>query len=303
MSRIQANLLLLFVALIWGSTFVVQQVGTGELGAISFTAARFTLGGLVVLPLALRQYRTQRKTRDPFSVFDWLGLVLTGSVLFMGALLQQVGVFNTTVTNAGFLTALYVPLVPLIGLVLFRQLPHWVIWPASLASLLGTYLLSGAQGLDIAPGDLWVIASAFFWAFHVILVGAMASRTQAPLVVAVSQFLVTALLGWMVALVSESPSVTQVIEAWPGVLYAGVLSVGVAFTLQVVGQRYTKAADAAIILSGETLFAAVAGYLFLAERLDLAQLFGCLLILAGMMAVQLQPMMGKKSEEQAAAEA
>lgn len=293
MSRIQANLLLTLAAMIWGSAFVVQQIGTGDLGTISFTGARFLLGACVVLPFALRQYRKVTREERPFERRDWLGLFATGLVLCTAAVLQQHGILRTTVTNAGFLTALYVPLVPIIGLAVLRRRVHWSVWPASLGSLVGTYVMSGAEGLDFRIGDLWVISSTFFWAVHVILVGILASRTRAPLVVAVCQFTVCGLAGLAAGGIVEGPRLQDFLGAAGGILYVGIFSVGMAFTLQVVGQRFTPAADAAIILSSETVFAALAGVVFLGEQLSAVRLTGACLILCSILAVELLPMLAK----------
>ncbi len=289
MSRLQANLVLLLASIIWGTTFVVQQVATGNLGAITFTSARFFMGALVVLPFAFIQYKRKQRSTNKITTSHWLGMITTGFALFCAAVLQQVGIFHTTVANAGFLTALYVPMVPLFACVVLKGKVHWSVWPASIGCLTGTYILSGAGNLSLSTGDLWVISSAFFWACHVLLVGAMATRTQAPLVVAVVQFLVCSLAGFFVGIVVEEPTLADFDGAYFGIFYAGILSVGTAFTLQVVAQRFSPASDAAIILSAETVFAALAGFIFLGERLSSAQLFGAALILSGILAVQLLP--------------
>jgi len=290
MNRLQANLLLALAAMIWGSSFVVQQIGTGELGTITFTGARFLLGGLVVLPFAVRQFAHVQRNDRVFINKDWIGIVLTGSVLFTAAALQQHGILRTTVINSGFLTALYVPLVPVIGLVFLKRKVHFSIWPASLFCFLGTYVLSGAQNIELVTGDLWVISSTVFWASHVILVGILASKTRAPLVVACGQFLVCGIVGLLMGVVIESPTFSQILGAGWGICYIGLFSVGMAFTLQVVGQRYTPAADAAIILSSETVFAAMGGMIFLGERLSLFKLSGAALILVAILLVELLPL-------------
>ncbi|MCP3892914.1 MAG: DMT family transporter, partial [Desulfobulbaceae bacterium] len=167
MNRLQANLLLTFAAMIWGSSFVVQQIGTGELGTITFTGARFLVGALVVLPFAVKQFFKVNGQERKIATADWVGMIVTGVVLFTAAALQQHGILRTTVTNSGFLTALYVPLVPVIGLIFLQRKVHFSIWPASICCFLGTYILSGAQEVELATGDLWVISSTVFWATHV----------------------------------------------------------------------------------------------------------------------------------------
>ena len=291
MSRAQANLLLLVIALIWGSAFVAQSRGMADVGPMLFTGVRFLIGAAVVAPLAWFEWRGLRRRGPPPTPRDGKKIVGLGLLMLMGASMQQIGIVSTTVTNAGFLTALYVPLVPVLGWLLFRHLPHWSIWPAALACLVGAFLLSGAHQLNIGLGDLWVIGSAVPWAFHVLMVGRVADKMAAPFLVAWGQFLVCGLLalGWALAFESFSWAGLQA-AAWP-IAYTGVVSVGIAFTAQVVAQRYAHAADAAIILSAETLFAALFGYWLMGDRLGSVGLLGCGLILASLLAVQLLPLL------------
>ena len=296
MSRLQANALLLVAAIIWGTTFVVQQVGTGGLKALMFTGTRMLLGGCFILPFALRQFRTLHTNQQSISTTDWIGIFLTGVVLFTAAALQQHGIFYTTVTNAGFLTALYVPLVPIISYLLLRRKAHWSVWPASFCCVAGTYIMTGAEQINLQLGDLWVIGSSLFWALHVLLVGRMAYRTRAPLVVACGQFFACGISGIFIGLLVEQPALADFSGALFGILYAGLLSTGIGFTLQAVGQGFTHEADAAIILSSETVFAAIAGFLFLGERMDALQLSGASMIFAGIIAVQLLPIMQQRKK-------
>ena len=195
-------------------------------------------------------------------------------------------------TNAGFLTAVYVPLVPVLAWLLLRQLAHWSVWPAALGCLVGAFLLSGAHELSIGLGDLWVAGSAIPWALHVLMVGRWADRMGAPFLAACGQFAVCGLLSLVAAFAVEPVHWTGIAAAaWP-IAYTGVVSVGIAFTAQVVAQRYAHAADAAIILSSETLFAAAFGYALLGERLNTAGLIGCGLMLACILLVQLMPLFG-----------
>lgn len=290
MSRPQANLILLFIALIWGSAFVAQNLGMKAIGPFAFTGLRFLLGALVVLPLAQREYRRLVQRGQAFSPREWLGCMGLGGLLFFGAAFQQIGIVSTTVTNAGFFTALYVPLVPLLGWLLFRHIPHWCVWPANVGCLIGTWLLGGGELSALNKGDFWILASTIFWAAHVLFVGRVAAEKGAPITVAITQFVVCGVLSLCWVGIAEPLSFSQIQAASWSILYAGVLSVGVAFTLQVVAQRHTHAADASIILSAETLFAAIAGAMFLNETLSAVQLVGCALILAGILAVQLVPL-------------
>ena len=286
-SRIQANLLLLVTALIWGSAFIAQNKGMAAIGPLLFTGLRFLIGALVVAPLAWREWR---QSTHPITRRDGAKIVGLGLLMLLGAALQQIGIQYTSVTNAGFLTALYVPMVPLLSWLLMKHLPHWSTWPGALACVAGAWLLAGAQVLEIAPGDYWVAASALPWAFHVLLVGRVAEGMRAPFLVACGQFLVCGVLALAGGAMVEPLNWARIDAAMLPLLYAGVLSVGVAFTAQVVAQRHAHASDAAIILSAETVFAAIFGYLLLGERLGPAGIVGCGLILASMLSIQVLPL-------------
>ncbi|OIQ68830.1 putative DMT superfamily transporter inner membrane protein [mine drainage metagenome] len=291
MTRIRANVLLTLVALIWGSAFVAQSRGMAHIGPMTFTGVRFLIGALVVAPLMWLEWRALQRLAKPLKRRDGWKIVGLGSLLLLGAAMQQVGIVYTSVTNAGFLTALYVPLVPVLGWLLWRQLPHWSVWPGALGCLVGAYLLSGAHDLALSSGDLWIIASTLPWALHVLLIGRVAHRMQAPFLVAGGQFVVCGVLALVWTAAWEPYSWSGIAAAGWSLAYAGVMSVGVAFTAQVVAQRFTHAADAAILLSAETLFAAVFGYLLMGDRLGAAGLLGCGLILSSMIGVQLLPLL------------
>jgi drug/metabolite transporter (DMT)-like permease len=249
------------------------------------------MGSLVILPLAWREYRTLGKRGIRLSGKDflwWLGL---GIILCLGVNLQQIGLITTTVSNAGFLTALYVPLVPVLGWLIYRERIHAAVWPAVLGCVLGTYLLSNGALGALNRGDCWVLLSAVFWGVHVILIGRIAQRTQSPVLVAFAQFVVCGALSWIPAVATETIRLDGLLSASPTILYGGLLSVGIAYTLQVVAQRYTSPTDAAILLSSELLFAAIAGAIVLGDRLSVLQLAGGALIFVSILAVQLLPML------------
>lgn len=296
MSRRLANALMLLVAVIWGTTFVAQQLGVNFVGPLTYTGTRFLIGALVVLPLAMREYRqiSQQGVRiDRRDFLAWSGL---GGLLFLGVILQQIGIGGTTVSNAGFLTALYVPLVPIMAWILGHGRPRPSVWIATMMSLLGTLLLSGGELDGLTAGDFWVILSTLFWAAHVLWVGRLAARKGTPIIVAATQFLVCGLLALILAPFQEQISMEGLIAALPAILYGGLLSVGIGFTLQVVAQRHANPADAAILLSSEVLFAALAGALYLGERLSVLQLSGGVLIFAAMLGVQIASMWEKRPE-------
>jgi drug/metabolite transporter (DMT)-like permease len=292
MSRIQANLLLTVVALIWGSAFVFQNQAMADVGPLLFTGVRFLIGALVVLPLAWLEWRRLGREGRPLKRMDGWHVAALGGLMTLGAVMQQIGIQTTSVTNAGFLTAIYVPLVPVLAWLLLGQVAHWSAWPAAAGCLAGAFLLSGAHELNIGLGDTWVAASAIPWALHVLMVGRWADRMGAPFIVASGQFAVCGVLSLIAAFAMEPVRWAGIQAAALPILFTGVLSVGIAFTAQVVAQRYAHAADAAIILSSETLFAAAFGYALLDERMNTAGLIGCGLMLACILLVQLLPLVG-----------
>jgi drug/metabolite transporter (DMT)-like permease len=286
MNRWQANALLLLVALIWGSAFVAQNHAMTHLGPMAFTGIRFLAGALVVLPLALREQRTLRQRGHPLGGINTLQIAGLGALLWLGAVLQQVGIQTTSVTNAALLTALYVPAVPLLGWLLTRHRPPSLVWVAGLGCVLGTYLLSGAGPLGLNQGDVWVLASVLPWALHVLLVGEWAHRMEAPFTVACGQFALCAAVSLAWAAVAEPFSLHSLRGAASAIAYTGIISVGIGFTAQVVAQRYAKPADSAILLSSEVLFAGFFGYVLMGDRLHATGGWGAALILASLLLAQ-----------------
>jgi drug/metabolite transporter (DMT)-like permease len=296
LTRSQANLVLIIAACAWGCAFVPQSIVAPFIGPITFTGVRFLLGALVIAPLVWREWTSlqthQANEHHPapkITFKDWLHIAFMGALLCAGTVLQQVGMKYTSVTNAGFLTGLYVPLVPILGIILYRRRVHWVVWPAALACVLGTWLLTGAGKIDLNVGDLWVLATVLPFTLHVLWIGGLAERLHAPLLVAWGQFIACGVLAMCFALPMETfdwNNLPHVI--WP-LAYMVFISVGIGFTGQVIGQRYARPAEAAIILSGETVFAALAGAVILGERLPMLGYVGGALILAGIIIVQILP--------------
>lgn len=263
----------------------------------TFTGIRFLIGVCVVAPFALREWKLIAVRELRPGRREVYGVVGLGLLLTLGAAFQQIGLLNTTVTNAGFLTALYVPLVPLLSWLIIRARPHWSVWPTSLGCLIGTWMLSGGGGVSLNVGDAWVIASSLFWALHVLLVGRVADRIAAPFLVACGQFLVCGVACLLWAVLNETITLEGIRQATLPILYTGVISVGFAYTGQVVAQRYAAAADAAIILSAETLFAALFGYLLMGDRLNATGFAGCILIFVCIVAVQMAPLMAPRGQD------
>ncbi len=290
LTRARSNVVLLFVALVWGSAFVAQALGNRSVGPLMFTGLRFGLGAAVVAPFAWREWRMLRaRNRQPHPR-DIAHIAGLGTLLFMGAAMQQVGMLTTSVTNTGFLTALYIPLVPVLGWLALRHVPHWTTWLAAAGCVVGSWLLTGGGPLsNFHAGDWWIIASSLPWAAHVMLVGRAANRLHGAMLVACGQFIACSVLALAIGLATEPVSAHGIVQAAGAIAYTGVLSVGLAFSLQVVALRHAHAADAAIVLSSETVFAAAAGAAFMGDRMGASGVAGCALILACVLLVQLQP--------------
>ncbi len=283
---IQADLLLLLTAAIWGFAFVAQRVGMDHVGPFTYNAVRFALGSASLLPLiklTARNKSTATVGTNGRAVAS--GGIMAGLVLFIGASLQQAGLLYTTAGNAGFITGLYVILVPLLGL-FWKQRPDTGTWIGAVLACIGLYLLSVSEQFSIAFGDLLVLLSAFFWAGHVLLIGWLSPRMNA-LKLSAAQFAVCSLLSWGGAFVFEEVRLNDILQAAIPILYGGLFSVGVAYTLQVVAQRHAHPAHSAILLSLEGVFAAIGGWLLLHEQLGLRALTGCALILTGMLLTEL----------------
>ena len=284
--------LLLLTAVIWGLAFVAQRVGMDHVGPFTYNAVRFALGALSLVPLILiSDARTRsgasrqapqipNRTRIP----PLPAGLLAGIILVFGASLQQIGLVYTTAGKAGFITGLYVVLVPLSGL-LWRQRAGWSAWVGAGLSVSGLFLLSVTSSLTIGRGDLLVLIGAFFWTAHVQVVGWLSPRTD-PVRLSCVQFAVCSVVSAAGALLTEAPRWNAIIAAAGPILYGGLLSVGVAYTLQVVAQRRAPPAHAAILLSLESVFAALGGWVLLGERLPLRGVAGCVTIFAGVLVSQ-----------------
>jgi drug/metabolite transporter (DMT)-like permease len=286
MTRLQANLLLLAVAAIWGFTFVLQAQAMDSVGPFWFVGLRFSVATLVVLPLAVTEYR---HTDTPINVKNAIGFSIIGLALFLGSIAQQFGLMTTSVTNSGFLTALYVVFVPILSLLLLRRFPHWVVWPSALCALFGIFLLSGGRLDGMSGGDLLTVLSAVFFAVQLLLSGLLIFRCNRPMALCLFQFAICGAAGLMVAAIFEPFQPTLMASRWPEILVAGVFSSGLGFIGQVIGQKYTTAPQAAIFLCSESLFAALAGALFLGERITVIGYVGCGFIFVALLAVEIIP--------------
>lgn len=286
MTRVQANLLLLLAAAIWGGGFVAQSTAMHSIGPLWFIGLRFIVATVVILPFA---WFEARKAASPVSPRHWRVFALIGVALFGGAVTQQIGLLTTTVTNSSFITGLYVVFVPLIAVAVLRRPPHWIVWPAAVMALSGIFLLSGGALSRLTGGDLLTVVCAVFWAIQITLAGTAVSESGRPLALSTVQFAVTGLIGTAVALFIEPISWNVIWAAMGEILYVGIFSSGLAFALQVIGQRYTTSSQAAIFLSSEALFGASLGALILGETISPIGYVGCALMFLAMLLVEVIP--------------
>jgi Predicted permease, DMT superfamily len=286
MSRPVAALFLLICTMLWGFAFIAQKSAMDSMGPLTFAGVRYLLGGLLVLPLALWE---RRRRTAPLTGVHWGFITGMSLVFFIGSWLQQAGLATTTATNGGFLTGLYVFFVPVLGFLIFRTRPHPIIFVCVPLALIGIYYLNGG-GLDsFTQGDGLIVTSAIFWAMHVILLGHVARATGLPIFVSAVSFLVAGAVALSLAFVIETPTWAGISAGWIQIAYAGILSTAVAFTFQAIGQQYVPPANAAIILSAESLFAAIGGALLLGERLPPIGYAGAALIFTAILAVEALP--------------
>lgn len=306
----EADGLLLLTAAIWGFAFVAQRRGMASIGPFAFNAARFALGGAALVPFIAAGRRkssvahrvAEEDAGEPGRSLSAAGrawrIAAAGTVLFCGASLQQVGLVTTTAGNAGFITSLYVVLVPIIGFVFRRSSDGFYglrIWAGAVLALVGLYVLSVGSGLRIAPGDLLELAGALFWAVHILVLSRFAKTVKA-LELAAGQFAVCAVWSLLSALAFEPDLFAGLMPAAMPILYGGLFSIGIAYTLQIVAQKTAHPAHASIILSMEALFAGIGGVLILSEPLTWRLAGGGILMLMGMVVSQLRPRERRRPE-------
>ncbi|MBG0798784.1 DMT family transporter [Methylocystis sp. L43] len=287
MSRLRADLLLVLAAFIWGTAFIAQKNAGELMGPITFVGVRFLLSCAALVPLALYE---SRHSESCLKKGDLALAGLIGLCVFLAAALQQVGLATTTATNGGFLTALYVVLVPVFVFAQTGVRPRQVVLVAGLGSIVGAWLLTDSGQLQSwTSGDALVLIADIAWAAGISLVPTFLARANRPYFLAFAQFGVIGVLGTVVGLGGEPFSLEGLIAALPSILYAGLCSGGIAFTLQIVALNYTPAAEAALIMSLESVFAALAGVILLSERLTASAMVGGLLILLSAVFVEAGP--------------
>ena len=284
----------LLCTFIWGTTFIAQDTGMDDIGPFTFNAVRFFVGFLAIVPLAF--FFEVKKFKSEFKLDYKTFLILTfliGMSLFLGSALQQVALLYTDVANAAFFTIFYVPMVPIIIFLFSKKTIHWSVWPSVILCLIGGYLLTNFYDATVRLGDSLVILGALFWSTHIIFVGIMVSKYNLPLTIGAAQTFLVALFSFILGIIYEEFVIENILKEIDSILYAGILSGGLAFVLQIYAQRNITPAPAAIIFSLEGVFATIAAWFLLNQILDMNNLLGCFFILSGVLLSQLVPLMKK----------
>ena len=295
MSKSMSLFSALFCTFIWGTTFIAQDTGMDKIGPLTFNATRFFVGFLSIMPFALliekkkisEEINNNKKLF--FKLLFWIGLFL-----FLGTFLQQAALLYTDVANAAFFTIFYVPMVPIILFLIYSKSIHWSIWPSVLFCLFGVYLLSDFSDATIRLGDGLVILCALFWALHIIFIGNFIKNFNLPLFFGALQALVVSFFSFIFAIFFETITIINILNESISIIYAGVLSGGIAFTLQIYAQKNISPAPAAIIFSLEGVFATIAAWIILNQILGFENIIGCVLILCGVLFSQILPMYDSK---------
>jgi drug/metabolite transporter (DMT)-like permease len=295
MSKTVSLLSALLCTFIWGTTFIAQDTGMDDIGPFTFNAVRFFVGFLAIAPLVIlfeiKKFKSEFKLDyKTFAIFSFL----IGSSLFLGSALQQVALLYTDVANAAFFTIFYVPMVPIIIFLFKKKSIHWSVWPSVVLCLIGGYLLTNFHDAIVRLGDTLVILGALFWSTHIIFTGIIVTKYNLPLTLGAIQTLTVALFSFIVGLVYEEFIFENILKEIDSILYAGILSGGFAFVLQIYAQKNITPAPAAIIFSLEGVFATVAAWFLLDQILGVNNLLGCFFILCGVLLSQLLPLKKKK---------
>ena len=294
MSKTISLLSALLCTFIWGTTFIAQDTGMDDIGPFTFNAVRFFVGFLAIVPLAFlfefKKYKSEFKLdMKTFSVLSFL----IGSSLFLGSALQQVALLYTDVANAAFFTIFYVPMVPIIIFLFRKKSIHWSVWPSVVLCLIGGYLLTNFYDATVRLGDGLVLLGALFWSTHIIFTGMIITKYNLPLTIGAVQTLIVAMFSFIIGSIYEEFNFDNILKEIDSILYAGILSGGIAFVLQIYAQRRITPAPAAIIFSLEGVFATIAAWFLLNQILGINNLLGCFFILCGVLLSQLLPLVKK----------
>ena len=289
----KANFLMLIASLIWGTAFVSQTTGMGFIGPFTFSFARFFLAALTVLALALYFEKQNFEIFFKNKNFIYLSL-FAGLALFGGMGLQQYALLKSQIANASFLSTLYVPIVSLISRFIFKSRLHWIVWIAVLLCIYGSYLLSSNQALEIQRSDSLLFIAAVCFAIHIILIDVFMKQFYSPFTFGFIQYAVVFLCSTILAFSFETPTLANIKLEWFELIYTGVASAGIGYTLQIIAQSKASPAPAAIILSMESVFGTIAGWILINQVLDTNKILGCIAIFIGVIIVQLIPIYTNK---------
>ena len=296
MSKTVSLISALLCTFIWGTTFIAQDTGMDDIGPFTFNAVRFFVGFLAIVPLAflfeVKKFKSEFKL--DFKTFVILSFLI-GLSLFLGSALQQVALLYTDVANAAFFTIFYVPMVPIIIFLFKKKTIHWSVWPSVVLCLIGGYLLTNFYDATVRLGDTLVILGALFWSTHIIFTGIIVKKYNLPLTLGAIQTLLVALFSFIIGLIYEEFIIENILNEIDSILYAGILSGGFAFVLQIYAQKNITPAPAAIIFSLEGVFATIAAWFLLNQILGINNLLGCFFILCGVLLSQLLPLIKKSS--------
>ena len=296
MSKTVSLLSALLCTFIWGTTFIAQDTGMDDIGPFTFNSVRFFVGFLAIIPLAFlfefKKFKSEFQL--DFKTFVILSFLI-GLSLFLGSALQQVALLYTDVANAAFFTIFYVPMVPIIIFLFKKKSIHWSVWPSVVLCLIGGYLLTNFHDATVRLGDTLVILGALFWSTHIIFTGIIVTKYNLPLTLGAIQTLLVALFSFIVGFIYEEFIIENILNEIDSILYAGILSGGFAFVLQIYAQKNITPAPAAIIFSLEGVFATIAAWFLLNQILGLNNLLGCFFILSGVLLSQLLPIIKKKN--------
>ena len=285
----------LICTFIWGTTFIAQDTGMDEIGPFTFNAVRFFVGFIALIPLVYifeyKKFKTSLKSGK--KLFYYL-VILIGLSLFLGSALQQVALIYTDVANAAFFTIFYVPMVPIIIFFLHKREIHWSVWPSVILCVVGGYLLTNFNDATVRLGDGLVVLGAFFWSTHIIFTGMIIKKFNFPLTIGAIQTFIVGILSLSISLTFEEIIISNILKEKFQILYAGVLSGGLAFVLQIFAQKNISPAPAAIIFSLEGVFATIAAWYLLNQILDINNVMGCIFILSGVLLSQLLPLVKQK---------
>ncbi len=281
----------LLCTFIWGTTFIAQDTGMDNIGPFTFNSVRFFVGFLAIAPLVIlfEVKKFKSEFQMDFKTFGFLSFLI-GISLFLGSALQQVALLYTDVANAAFFTIFYVPMVPILIFLFERKSLHWSVWPSVILCLIGGYLLTNFYDSTIRLGDTLVVLGALFWSTHIIFTGIIVKKYDLPLTLGAIQTLIVAFLSFIISLANEEIIFENIYNEIDSILYAGVLSGGFAFVLQIYAQKNITPAPAAIIFSLEGVFATIAAWFLLDQILGVNNLLGCFFILSGVLLSQLLPL-------------